>query len=373
MGISIEFATPEIYYSLACFTYVLAGAFCAVVRWCHMCRPYDQQGDIFYPARRQVTFFCAMVTMLLPYVFCPSDDEVWFFVRTFGVIYYPTCFTTWFQRYFRLDHMNRNWFSRLYFAVPLLMLVALLLQVLFFRDTFSSKHLWIGECVAGALSLLISLRFVKEGWWLNKKIDEYHAQNYSNESDFPYLFAKKVLFQPVAWTVVMWLVFLTGSREVKAVVDILCALWMVRFLCVILHPNRNLPSDEMKEEIEQIEQESKTESASASACDWETVRREVLEIVSRRYLEPSLKRVEVIRDVKLSTQAQAGKFITEVGFYKLVNAFRIRHFEKLQAEAPDYMSQEMIAEKCGFKNRWALSNARKRMVDFDYSLIEAYV
>lgn len=42
-------------------------------------------------------------------------------------------------------------------------------------------------------------------------------------------------------------------------------------------------------------------------------------------------------------------------------------------DAPAAMSQEMAAEKCGFKNRWALSNARKRMKDFDYSLIEEYL
>lgn len=33
----------------------------------------------------------------------------------------------------------------------------------------------------------------------------------------------------------------------------------------------------------------------------------------------------------------------------------------------------MAAELCGFKNRWALSNARKRLEGFDYSLIEEYV
>lgn len=107
--------------------------------------------------------------------------------------------------------------------------------------------------------------------------------------------------------------------------------------------------------------------------EWDTVRQEVLTIVSRRYLEPSLKRVEVIGDVRKSTHSLAGKFITEIGFYQLVNAFRIRHYEQLIQDAPAAMSQEMAAEKCGFKNRWALSNARKRMKDFDYSLIEKYL
>lgn len=108
--------------------------------------------------------------------------------------------------------------------------------------------------------------------------------------------------------------------------------------------------------------------------DWEAVKREVLTIVSKRYLEPSLKRVDVIRDVTFMKHTLAGNFITQVGFYKLVNAFRLRHYEKL-VETPKgaNMTQDAVAMLCGFKNRWALTNARKRMEDFDYSLIEDYV
>lgn len=37
MELSTCFASPEIYYSLACFTYILSGVFGAIIRWCHMC------------------------------------------------------------------------------------------------------------------------------------------------------------------------------------------------------------------------------------------------------------------------------------------------------------------------------------------------
>ena len=107
--------------------------------------------------------------------------------------------------------------------------------------------------------------------------------------------------------------------------------------------------------------------------NWESVKKEVLTIVSRRYLEPSLKRVEVIRDVSMMNHTLAGTFITQVGFYKLVNAFRVRHYEKLMESSAGTYGQEAAAELCGFKNRWALTNARKRLGDFDYSLIEDYI
>lgn len=70
----------------------------------------------------------------------------------------------------------------------------------------------------------------------------------------------------------------------------------------------------------------------------------------------------------------AGTFITQVGFYRLVNAFRIRHYERLMAsDSSANIGQEAAAELCGFKNRWGLTNARKRLKDFDYDLIEKYV
>ena len=108
--------------------------------------------------------------------------------------------------------------------------------------------------------------------------------------------------------------------------------------------------------------------------NWESVKNEVLTIVSRRYLEPSLKRIEVVRDVSSMNHTLAGTFITQVGFYRLVNAFRIRHYERLMAsDSSANIGQEAAAELCGFKNRWGLINARKRLKDFDYDLIEKYV
>lgn len=81
----------------------------------------------------------------------------------------------------------------------------------------------------------------------------------------------------------------------------------------------------------------------------------------------------MIHDVVKSKHTLAGTFITRVGFYRLVNAFRMRHYEMLTVSPPASMRQDMAAEMCGFKNRWALSNARKRLADFDYTILEGYV
>ncbi len=414
MGLSTCYASPWIYYSLACFSYLLVGVFGAVVRWCHMCRPYASHGDFFYPARRHVAFFYFFTALQLPYVLCPSDPAVWLYVRIFCIVYYPICFAVLFFRYFRMLKVIPGGKSAYFidlrdpyaaFFLPFLLLVAMFVIVMSGHGSLLSDHRKELEYVMGALSLMLSFGFMRECWLLSQRLNWYNEQNYSNDEDFSYGFAKRVLWIPSIATVVMWAIFLSDSREVYMAMNIVMMLFMLAFLCQILSPNKSLSLPKVANELEHLEKacfESVTtrmdvatetgsgidETETVELCaeggvaerpdnvddkEWETVKAEVLSIVARRYLEPNLKRVDVIHDVVKSKHTLAGTFITQVGFYRLVNAFRVRHYEMLTVSPPANMSQEMAAEICGFKNRWALSNARKRLTDFDYTIIDDYL
>lgn len=440
MDIPTIFTQPENFYSLACYTYILSGVICAVVRWFHMCRPFDQRSDYFYPARRQVTFFYAATALQLPYMLCPGDPGSWFFARSFGILYYPVCFALLYHRFFQMRHLWSKNLSIAYFCSPFLLLGALFVIVVFHQNDLLLPYKRLWECIMVCVSILLTYRLVKECRWVAKKVESYHTQNYSNESDFPFTFAKNMLYLPAVWLIVMWTLFLLDNQMVKAFIDLIIAAWHVLFLCRILHPSRPVSSkrniDDMKtienENMERILQENELLEKVVEATDnlileepctededgvkdeanvtdeagvtdennetdeanerqlierngentrqqiekekWESVKNEVLTIVSRRYLEPSLKRIEVIRDVSAMNHTLAGTFITQVGFYRLVNAFRVRHYERLMESDSTYnLGQEMAAEMCGFKNRWGLTNARKRLKDFDYELIEKYM
>lgn len=440
MDIPTIFTQPENFYSLACYTYILSGVICAIVRWFHMCRPFDQRGDYFYPARRQVTFFYAATALQLPYMLCPGDPGSWFFARSFGILYYPVCFALLYHRFFQMRHLWSKKLSIAYFCSPFLLLGALFVIVVFHQNDLLLPYKRLWECIMVCVSILLTYRLVKECRWVAKKVESYHTQNYSNESDFPFTFAKNMLYLPAVWLIVMWTLFLLDNQMVKAFIDLIMAAWHVLLLCHILHPSRPVSSkrsiDDMKtienENMERILQENELLEKVVEATDnliseepctedeagvtdeanvtdeagvtdennetdeanepqlterngentrlkvegekWESVKNEVLTIVSRRYLEPSLKRIEVIRDVSAMNHTLAGTFITQVGFYRLVNAFRVRHYERLMAsDSTANIGQETAAEMCGFKNRWGLTNARKRLKDFDYELIERYV
>ncbi len=416
MNIPTIFTQPENFYSLACYTYILSGVICGVVRWFHMCHPFDRGGDFFYPARRQMTFFYTATALQLPYVLCPVDPGTWLFARSFGILYYPICFTILYHRYFQTDKPWRQWSAVTYFVTPFLLLGGLLFIVFFHQNNLLIPYKLTWEIAMGGVSILLSIHLFKECKWLIKKVDSYHTQNYSNESDFPFAFAKKILHLPALGLLMMWTLFILDNQMVKAYIDLFMAAWQVQFLCRILHPNKMIHSEQNKnnmdfienENMEQILQEKELFEKIVQTTDgqvleeapiddtsdepklitynkeklrlqmeqenWESVKDEVLTIVSKRYLEPSLKRIEVVRDVSAMNHTLAGTFITQVGFYRLVNAFRIRHYERLMAsDSSANIGQEAAAELCGFKNRWGLTNARKRLKDFDYDLIEKYV
>lgn len=256
MDIPTIFTQPENFYSLACYTYILSGVICAVVRWFHMCRPFDQRSDYFYPARRQVTFFYAATALQLPYMLCPGDPGSWFFARSFGILYYPVCFALLYHRFFQMRHLWSKKLSIAYFCSPFLLLGALFVIVVFHQNDLLLPHKRLWECIMVCVSILLTYRLVKECRWVAKKVESYHTQNYSNESDFPFTFAKNMLYLPAVWLIVMWTLFLLDNQMVKAFIDLIMAAWHVLLLCRILHPSRPVSSKRSIDDMKTIENEN---------------------------------------------------------------------------------------------------------------------
>ena len=47
----------DIYCAFACFTFILAGVFCGVVRWCHMCAP-TMSKEVIFILQGDILLFC---------------------------------------------------------------------------------------------------------------------------------------------------------------------------------------------------------------------------------------------------------------------------------------------------------------------------
>lgn len=373
----------DIFFSDACLTLILAGVFCAAIRWLHVCHPYGGRlTDYYYPARRQMTFFFAATVLLLPYVLHPSDAATWTYVRVFGVVYFPACFAMLLRRYFDRHSLYRNpkGFALIVLPLALVCALAILSQVAGGRVSARSAEIFVSYGAVGILLLayltVLTLR-------LKARIDKYHYDNFSCELDFPFKFAERVLYTPLIWCLVMWVVLITGNQWLKFVVDIAFATWSVWFLAVILHPQRtrterheavrsveNMNVDEKetvvmsRNDSEDIP-ESKDDDADAEK---ENVRHEVTAIIERMYRCSDLTKTDVIAEVGYGRKSDAKAYLSEVGFYRFVNAYRLEH-ARLYRETHPGATLDEVAAAAGFRDRFALSYAKRKAQDSDRLLI----
>ena len=368
-------SVSDIFFADACLTYILAGIFCALVRWFHVCVPYSgDAADYYYPARKQLTFFYAVCVLQFPYVIDPSSEATWIYVRIFGILYYPVCFALLFRRYFDRKNIYESRLGLLFTVFPLVALCVLCIASLTGGEWVES-HWHALMIVGGATSLLLMSYTATVSVQLKRKIDKYHYDNFSCEQDFPYNFARKVVFFPFFWFAMAWAVFLSDCRWVKAASDITMTVWMVVFLIKVLHPQRKAPEVTGTQEEEPCgnEDDGICEDCSpqpgndgfADESEREEIHRELVKIIARMYHDSGLLKADVINEVDYGKKTLAKEYIAEVGFYNFVNAFRLEH-ARLYREAHPQATLDHIAEESGFRDRFALNYAKNK-ITFDYT------
>ena len=380
--------TPEGLYSAGCLIFITTGVICAYIRWNHMCRPFCENADYFYPARKLVTLFYASIALIFPYVLAPMDPAVWTYTRTFAVLYYPVFFAVSIKQYFQLRSRKKKsdtvW--KLYLGAPFVMIMVMLVPLLFGLHDWMVEHDKAVLYTAGFVSILFTVVTVSVLMNLKSEMERFNTDNYSNDEDFPYKFAKQMLYTPLMWITLVWIIFVTGSRWAKFAIDIITSGWMVYFLCIILHPQRVLRPKEIEsemhklkaqaiDEINEQEEQEKDESEYDSEDDgtpMDEIKAEVLSIILRRFREPHLLKTEVLLDLGNGKMNRASKFISSIGYYNLVNMFRLE-YARLYKEAHPNAKQEEIALESGFVSRTAYYKAKRNVGEIDQSLTQGVV
>ena len=86
---------------------VCSSLFCAMVRYFHMCRPFDEHEEYFYPARKLITFVYACFAMPAVWLFRMDSPDAWFFVQVFLVLFLPGAAILSFRRFFFFEMSHR--------------------------------------------------------------------------------------------------------------------------------------------------------------------------------------------------------------------------------------------------------------------------
>lgn len=366
-------SASDIFFADACLVYMVAGLFCALVRWFHICRPYSADVEYYYPARKQMSVFYALCVLQFPYVINPSSEATWIYVSIFGIIYYPACLALLFKRYFYRESIYDSLAGKIVSVFPMAVICTLCVASMVWSGWVES-HQTALMAGTGGLSIILMSYATYILAQLKRKVDKYHYDNFSCEKDFPYRFAKAVVHLPILWFLLSWTVFLCESRWAKFVVDIIMTVFMVIFLLIVLHPQRNPLEEECAEapggddgaqgQEDDGLQEVSGHKTFADEGEREEIRRELVEVIGRMYRNSGLLKTEVINEMGYGKKTLAKEYIAEVGFFNFVNAFRLEH-ARLYREAHPQATLDQIAEESGFRDRFALNYAKKK-ITFDY-------
>lgn len=358
---------------------VFSGITGAAVRWFHMCRPYDECGGRFYPARRLVSAFYAGNLLLLPYLFDIGSESGWMLARSFGIIYCPAMYAAVGFKYFApYGGGHGRWINVSAWLsvgfVALLSLVALLAVAGFVVPGGAVRTLgWVVPAF-GVLSLG-SLAWMS--WWLKRLIDRYCNENYSNTDDFPRWFARVILYPVAAWMLLLWGVYLLDSPAMTGCLKLIYMLMLWIYLIVILHPQRSDVVDEINRAARETMEESLSTGTATSGMTADrggvigmTVesrpegaeispelserlldRLEEAFVADRIYLNPSLTLQDVADHIGTNRTYASALIVRHHGsFITYVNRLRIEHALKLRQGNPAMTVQELFSSS-GFNTR----------------------
>ena len=328
---------------------------CSIIRWGHMCRPYDKNAEYFYPSRKIVSVFYLLFASLIASVVNWNDFDARFFARSFIILYIPAFSSLMFRSYF--GGISRKWiFWYVIISAPSFVMLLYLFFLACCGGDSLSEHVTIIKAIVGALSLIGAIQLFVVSQWLGKKILNFIHGEYSSEEDFPAQFAKVVLLLPI----LVWLLDIVtlyfGSPTVIACFNFAFTASGVALMLIILHPQR-CTSSEIERSVENIVAEdvmleSVDDTITASRQIQlpgpikDRLEKQIRDIITgeQLYLQPHFTKNDLAK--RLGTNRT---YLTIVfrerfsSFYYYINSLRLAHADRLIAQNPGISPAELAA------------------------------
>ena len=353
---------PTLLYfcGLAAAIYVNTCLVVAVVRWFHMCRPYDRKPSYYYPGRPYVAGVWLSSLTLIPYVLHPGSADAWFLARLYFLPVTIFHFTLILFSYFGIVMQWKKWrLPEILAGVPvaLALLAAVVLAV------------WPGEQIGGTrlagyvlyiLGLLITALCFASVAVVYVWASRFDPDDFSNPDDFPVKAARRWLVMVLANVALCWTGALLDSPVVLAVIMLVIAVSCVLFLITALHPNRSRPLEEppAKEETPTGQVYHRTISKKKQAEMLSAIRM----VVEKRegFLDPHLTLQDVADSCGYSRTYISGVVKSELGgFATYVNRLRLGYVDNYMAKHPEATLGEAI-DAAGFGSRSRYYDAKSK-------------
>jgi len=359
-------ATAEYYYSLAQLAYILSALFFAVVRWFHMCRPYDASPDYYYPGRRVGVIVQLCSLLLVPFALCPLCADAWMLAKAYYLILIPFFIALLLYKYFgRIKQCDGGNRALALVGIPFVLFVLglFVLAVIPHEQLQPTvQHtVTIAILCVGVGSFCF---FVYAASMLYRWIRQYFDENYSNEDDFPILFARKMLMFPLVPLIPIVVAVVADSKVGVAVVGLLMTICNVVLLIIVLHPQREgnvklvtapptKPADS--------QQQCSGVSPSGSAI--EAIEKSIRESVEGQqlYLNQHLSMQDVVDKCGFGRTYVSWVFKNRLGgFFFYVNHLRLDYAAQYRQQHPMATLDE-VATASGFATRQSYYRVKRRV------------
>lgn len=361
----------NIIHYTTCLMLITTSLICSVIRFAHICRPYDLNSDIFYPGRKIGSILSLFIILQLPYLINIQSLSAWNYIKIYGILFYPMLYLILVLRFFKNTSLyhRRKYLLILFIPSIALILVAFLYCVNIYDLAINIKHLiFVVSTIIGGIETLILLVITI---YLKKRLNIYLQNHYSNLEDYPYSLSSNILYVPLACALLMWTIIISDSQDAKSFADIMLCILQLWMLIVVLHPHLDLNFDD-KVNIDRKQREFIKDILSLQKIRWipedtedlpsseefpedksESLVEEAVCIIREKELfrDPNLKIEDVVRMLKTNRTYLYNAFSkSEYGtFYYLVNKMRVEYCKQLMKDNPA-IDQNELCLKSGFSS-----------------------
>lgn len=353
---------PEIYYAAVCLVMVCSSLFCALVRYFHLCRPFDEHEEYFYPARKLITFVYACFAMPAVWLFRMDSPDAWLFVQVFLVLFLPGAAVISFRRFFFYEKKHRLPVFFIVGIMPFLFITVLWIFAWMGGDVLYS-HRGVLMPAIGVYSIFILFELFHVTIWLYRQVRKRNMEEYSSEDDFPVRFAGFVMFLPLFFIIVSWGLFISGSRCYNMFLQIFISVTNLVILLKILHPQRSglrnvvedagrVIAEKMEDMVSPVQEDGCTDDGVIPAVVKDELEKKIRTILvgQKLYLNPNLKLADIADAVESNRKYVSVVMNERFGsFYAEVNRLRIEAAIRYKERHPS-ASREEIAVNSGFSN-----------------------
>lgn len=126
------------------------------------------------------------------------------------------------------------------------------------------------------------------------------------------------------------------------------------------------------EPVEKVDGEVAADMPQSRETFSEEIRSRVIALVHKNYLDPHITRRDIISQLDYGQRTEAGRVITHYGFYEMVNTVRLEHVRLYMQSHPNE-TLESVALNSGFKDRFAMRHATKRISEPNKDLLAGFI